>query len=33
VGNEDGTITIWDAKKAAPICNCYSIYSRCDKGS
>ena len=21
VGNEDGTVTIWSAKKAAPICN------------
>ena len=33
VGNEDGTVTIWSAKKAAPICNFYLLLLRCNKGS
>jgi WD40 repeat protein len=36
VGSEDGTITIWSAKKAAPICKLFNLnlyLSRCNQSS
>lgn len=33
VGNKDGTVTVWSAKKAAPICNITHYIISCNKST